>query len=395
MTLLAAGALAGPFSERMRAGHRRQGRLLASGLRLAHLETLDELPAVLIEELRETIDLSGVSVSLLGAPVAAVGTLDGETLLVPIRARGVDLGTLTLGMASGRSFSAEDRLVAAKLAQQAAVAADNQRLLESERERAVLHIELEQTRGRLATHLSNLGQILDSNDAERREIARQLHEGAAQAIAGVLLGLQVLERDLDRDLTHSQLEEVRSIARDTLADVRQLAVSVRPPSLDQLGLCAALEGMAERERARSSQQILLSCEECPRDLPAAVHTRLPGRGGRHPGPRGAAPGGGGRRPRLAEDHARWSGRGPQRPRGNGAAGHRPRSPGADRRLAADENPGPGNGPPAGRDSSCRAVMHLTRAPLAMRSAGGSTRVPGAVGGHPRIPARTVRTRSGR
>ena len=41
---LAAGALAGRFSERMRAGHRQQERLLASGLRLARLEDHDTLP---------------------------------------------------------------------------------------------------------------------------------------------------------------------------------------------------------------------------------------------------------------------------------------------------------------------------------------------------------------
>ena len=98
-----------------------------------------------------------------------------------------------------------------------------------------LHAELEHTRTRLDSHLRNVNQILDSQETERREIARQLHDQAAQAMAGVLIGLHVLERDIDQELTRKQLEEVSDIARTTLVDLRELALSVRPPSLDDLG----------------------------------------------------------------------------------------------------------------------------------------------------------------
>jgi signal transduction histidine kinase len=269
---LAAGAVAGRFSARMREAHRRWERLLASGLRLARLEDLDALPVVLAGELQEALDLSGLRVQLLGAPVVEIGGLPGETLPVPITTRGIDYGVLLLGSASGRSFTEEERVVAGKLALQAAVAADNQRLLASERERATLHAELEQTRQRLAGYLRNVGQILDDQEAERREIARHLHEEAAQAMGAVLLGLQMLDRDLDTELTRQQLEEVRSIARDTLTGLRQLAVAVRPASLDDLGLRAALEGMAEREAARRGRPITLDCDGCAHDLGAEVET---------------------------------------------------------------------------------------------------------------------------
>jgi signal transduction histidine kinase len=267
-----AGALAGRFSERMRAAQYRQGRLLNSGLRLARLEDIDALPTVLANELQQALDLTSVEVQLHGAPTVAAGGPAGKTLRVPISAHGIDFGCLTLGLPAGRSFSPEDRAVAAKLALQAGVAADNQRLLASERERAALHGELERARGRLADHLRNVSQILDSQEAERREIARQLHEQAAQAIAGVLFGLQVLERDLDQELTRKQLEEVCEVARDTLADVRQLAVNVRPPSLDDLGLQAALEGIAEREATRRGLPITLHCDHCPPGLATELET---------------------------------------------------------------------------------------------------------------------------
>lgn len=269
---LITGALAGRFSERMRTGNYQQERLLTSGLRLARLEDLDALPMVLARELQQVLDLASVQVQLRGAPALVMGIPVGETLRVPISAHGISFGSLTLGLPAGRSFTPEDRVIAAKLALQAAGAADNQRLLNSERERAALHAELKHTRRRLVSHLRNVGQILDSQEAERRDIARQLHEQAAQAMAGVLLGLQVLERDLDQELTRKQLEEVREVARDTLADLRQLAVSVRPPSLDDLGLRAALEGITERETAGGMRRITLRCDDCPRDLPAELET---------------------------------------------------------------------------------------------------------------------------
>ena len=118
--------------------------------------------------------------------------------------------------------------------------------------------------------MRNVSQILDSQETERREIARHLHDQAAQAMAGVLLGLHVLERDLDQEVTRKQLEEVSDVARGTLADLRRLAVRVRPPSLDDLGLLGALEGMADREGTHGARRITLYCEASPHDLAPQV-----------------------------------------------------------------------------------------------------------------------------
>ena len=269
---LIAGILAGHFSERMRAARDRQERLLTSGLRLARLEEPDGLPAALAQELELALDVASVQVELWDMPAIETGSPAGETLRVPITARGVGFGNLTVGLPAGRSFSPEDRVVAAKLALQAGVAVDNQRLLVLERERAALHAELEQTRTRLDGHLRNVNRILDSHEAGRREIARQLHEQAAQAMAGVLLGLHVLERDLDQERTRKQLAEVSDVARSTLADLRELALSVRPPSLDDIGLATALETIAERERSRGARRITLQCDGYPRDLAPEIET---------------------------------------------------------------------------------------------------------------------------
>jgi signal transduction histidine kinase len=255
-----AGALAGRFSSRMHTSQRRQQGLFDSGLSLARLETLEALPMLLADELRRTLEVSCVRVQLHDAPAVEVGIPAGEPLLVPIEARGINFGSLTLYAASRHRFAPEDKVVASQLALQAAVAADNQRLLASEHERAALYVELEQTRERFASHLRDVTQLLDSEEAERSKAAHQLHEGFAQDMAALLLELQVLAKDLDRELSRKQLEEVRAIARDTLVGLRQLALSLRPSSLDERGLKAALEGIVERELATNSRQIVLDYE---------------------------------------------------------------------------------------------------------------------------------------
>jgi signal transduction histidine kinase len=270
---LLAGALAGRFSARMHASQRRQQGLYDSGLRLARLETLEALPMLLVDELRRTLEVSCVRVQLEDAPAVEVGVHAGEQLVVPIEARGISFGSLTLSAPNRHGFAPEDEVVASQLALQAAVAADNQRLLASERERAALHVELEQTRERFASHLRDVTQILDSEEAERSKAARQLHEGFAQDMAALLLVLQSLAKDLDRELSRKQLAEVRGIASDTLVGLRQLALDLRPSSLDERGLHAALQGIVEREQVTSARQIGLDYE-CPCDLAPEVETSV-------------------------------------------------------------------------------------------------------------------------
>lgn len=263
---LIAGVVTGWFSRRMWAARTRQERLLASGTRLAQLRNLDALPAVLAEELQQALDPASVQVELSGMPPIAIGIPGGDTLRVPISAHGVEFGTARLGPRKDRIFSPEDRVTASKLALQAAVAAENQRLLAAERERAALQAELEYTRTRLDGHLRNVGRILASQEAERREIAHQLHEQAAQAMAGVLMGLHALGRELEPELRQEKLEDLSDVARSALDDLRQLALLLRPPSLDDLGLATALEAIAEREQSRRARRITLHCDGYPHDL---------------------------------------------------------------------------------------------------------------------------------
>jgi signal transduction histidine kinase len=98
-----------------------------------------------------------------------------------------------------------------------------------------LRRQLEQSLKQLA------GQLLQSQDEERRRMARDLHDGTAQDLAGISLCLgQVLEDSApDPDETRHLLEEAHSLSRKALQEVRSVSYALHPPMLDGMGLVPA------------------------------------------------------------------------------------------------------------------------------------------------------------
>lgn len=243
---VAVGSVAGRFSDRMRATQSRQEQLLQSGLALAQVSDLAALPRLLAVEAQRVAGVAGVRVSLDDAADAEAGLLEGKLLRIPIDAHGTPVGAFEVALRRGRVLGEEERAVLSTLALQAAAAMDHHRLLVAEHQRTVLDTALGRANGRLDRQRRQLERVLDGQEAERREVAWELHEEAAQALAAVLLGLAAVEAHLDSDLTRAQLETVRGQVKETLVGLRGLAVSLRPPVLDELGLVPALQRLAER-----------------------------------------------------------------------------------------------------------------------------------------------------
>lgn len=84
-------------------------------------------------------------------------------------------------------------------------------------------------------------QVLTAQEEERKRIARELHDDTAQALTSVLVRLRLLERSLRDERLERKLGELRDLTGATLEGVRRLAIDLRPPMLDDLGLEAALQ----------------------------------------------------------------------------------------------------------------------------------------------------------
>jgi signal transduction histidine kinase len=248
--LLASAVVAGRFSDRMRAVHARQERLLRSGLRLSEAEGRERLAAVAAGEATATPGVSGAVVRLDGVPGARAGRLDGARTSLPMTAHGLRVGTLETVHTTAPAT--EDRAALELLARQAAMVAENLRLLEIDAERAALEARLREVRRELLDSRSGTGLLLRAQEDGKRRMAVKLHEDLAQVLSAVLLGMRMLERGgtaeaaaVAKDL-HDQVAHV-------LADVRDVARELRPVVLDQLGLASALEALARTAHDRGGQ----------------------------------------------------------------------------------------------------------------------------------------------
>jgi signal transduction histidine kinase len=78
---------------------------------------------------------------------------------------------------------------------------------------------------------------------ERRRIARYLHDGAVQNLAGVSYSLSAAADAIAKGDSDSAIQTVQSAASDTrrsIRELRTLLVDIYPPNLGRAGLAAAL-----------------------------------------------------------------------------------------------------------------------------------------------------------
>src|SRR5450755_1573873 len=197
----------------------------------------------------QALHAAGARFQLDGADPVEVGRLGPGSITAELPLPSGENAVLEVAPDAGQSFSADDRIALEMLALQAAVAAENQRLVASERERAMLRDELVRSRERLAKQGRQLEHLLAGQEDERRALAQDLHEDAAQALASIQLGLRVVETDLGSESQRHHVEALRSHLAETLVALRELAVDLRPPVLDELGLVPALHGLAARTPA--------------------------------------------------------------------------------------------------------------------------------------------------
>lgn len=153
-------------------------------------------------------------------------------MAVPIRIHERVEGLLLVANRSPRPFTDRDEESLRRLAAHAATAIQNAQLFE----------QVRAGRGRLET-LSR--RLLEIQEAERRHIARELHDEIGQALTGLKLSLE-MSTGARGSAAAPSLDEARRLVNDLIARVRELSLDLRPAMLDDLGLLAALVWHFER-----------------------------------------------------------------------------------------------------------------------------------------------------
>jgi signal transduction histidine kinase len=164
--------------------------------------------------------------------------------------RGVAVGLLTAIYRKGEMPYAAETTYLAALADQAATAAANARLLAAARENVTLE--------------------------ERQRLARELHDSVSQSLYAIQLEAQMARERLDRDPSGvaEPIDHVMQLAEASQAEVRALIFELRPESLETEGLVAALNRRIEALQARSgiAAPTIASAEpELPIEVKQALH----------------------------------------------------------------------------------------------------------------------------
>ncbi|MGB9780034.1 MAG: sensor histidine kinase [Caldanaerobacter sp.] len=101
-----------------------------------------------------------------------------------------------------------------------------------------MNLQLEQLKDKQALSV----KIIEAQEEERKRIAREIHDGPAQAMANVLLKSELCEKLITKDVEKAKLElrNLKEIVQQSLKEVRKIIYDLRPSSLDDLGLVPAL-----------------------------------------------------------------------------------------------------------------------------------------------------------
>ena len=84
-------------------------------------------------------------------------------------------------------------------------------------------------------------QVIAATEEERKRLARELHDHTGQALTSLIAQLTVMEIGAENAARGNALAELRRQVEQDLSDVRELSHVLRPSSLDDVGLLAALE----------------------------------------------------------------------------------------------------------------------------------------------------------
>lgn len=173
--------------------------------------------------------------------------------VVPLIVRDRVTGVFNVFYLEGHGPAEADLGFLTAIADQAAVAVDNARLLREVESKAALE--------------------------ERHRLARDLHDSVSQALFSMTLQTRAAELSLrqdppDQQLVARSLAEVHELTRGALAEMRALIFQLRPDALHEEGLVSAVRKHAAAVEAKTALRIVVDGTDEELALPEDVEAHL-------------------------------------------------------------------------------------------------------------------------
>ncbi len=113
--------------------------------------------------------------------------------------------------------------------------------------------------------------IVRAEEAERRRVARELHDGINQLLGAAIFRFKDAEERLPKTQpARSTIVEARKILECAIQEVRRISQNLRPIVLDTLGLKEALRGACSAFRRSAALSVRLDVSGLPESLPEEI-----------------------------------------------------------------------------------------------------------------------------
>ncbi len=117
-------------------------------------------------------------------------------------------------------------------------------------------------------------RLLTEREQERKALARELHDQVIQDLLSVNYQLEEVEVEAQQSAQADELAEVRTSIRALVDDVRRICGNLRPPTIDSLGLGAALQSYVRDWSARAGVAVTLDLDTRLSRLPEAIELSI-------------------------------------------------------------------------------------------------------------------------
>jgi signal transduction histidine kinase len=117
-------------------------------------------------------------------------------------------------------------------------------------------------------------RTIQAQEEERRRVATEIHDGVTQHLISIWYRMNACERALGRDVSRAreELEVAKDLIDEALAEARAAIYDLRPSTLDDLGLVAALDALGTRTLGPAVEFTFVP--DVVRKLPPHIETAL-------------------------------------------------------------------------------------------------------------------------
>ena len=199
-------------------------------------------------------------------PALLEGREEAMLRVAPVSNSGQLLGLLVVERRGDEPFTEEEERALTELARQVGLALHNVQL------DSALQASVDEVQRQADELRASRARIVATADAARRQIERDLHDGAQQQLVALAVNLRLV-RDIMTDdpaVAGPMLDELAQNLKDAIAELRNLAHGIYPPLLVDNGLGEALRAAA----ARSPVDVEVQAENLgryPSEVEAAVY----------------------------------------------------------------------------------------------------------------------------